>query len=439
MKVSLPCSNTKRYLTGMDWVIGALSNISRRSTGRTNDSQIVLELDGPFDDGRFRLAVADFVRLFPVLGGTVARDWNLSPYWKMPHPSFALSVPVETETVSEPDLFQALARSANVRFSSKRQHLAFHVFHTGERRHFVAMHFDHRLFDARGAETFLELFHRWYRGEDCGARLAQIALTESAHLCEWKRKFMAGKLLGRTLRGFMETIPVLFPRPLPLKGRGSRFALVEFGDRDSQAITDRAYREAGFLMFMPYALAAVVQSMDAVRKRNGVSGQDYLVSVSVDTRTPDTAAAKLFFNHVSFMFFRIPVAVAGNRGQTIDAVRTQMYEQIKSKLPQAIAESSLLMRILPLSVLSRLMMRPLHGEFASLGFACVGKGGYACSEFMEARAANLFHMPLVPVPPGLGFVVNQFGNRINAVLSYMDGMLSDEDVRTIQDDLRRGL
>jgi len=159
----------------------------------------------------------------------------------------------------------------------------------------------------------------------------------------------------------------------------------------------------------------------------------------VDLRTPDTAAAKLFFNQVSFMFFRIPVAVAGNRQQAIDAVRSQMYEQIKSKFPQAMAESSMLMRILPLSVLSRLMLRPLRGESASLGFACVGKDGYTCSEFMEARAANLFHMPLVPVPPGLGFVVNQFGNRVNAVLSHMDGMLSDEEVRTIQDDVRREL
>jgi hypothetical protein len=439
MKVCLPSSKTKRYLTGMDWVIGALNNISRRSSGRTNDSQIVLELDGPFDDGRFRSAIADFVRLFPVLGGVIARDWNLAPYWKMPRPGYAPSVPVETETVPESDLFQALARSANTDLPRKRQHLAFHVFHIGERRHFVAMHFDHRLFDARGAENFLELFHRWYRGEDCGARIAQITLIEPAHLSKWKRKFDAGKLLGQALRGFMATTPVLFPRPSPLKGRGSKFALVEFGEQESQAITDRAYRDAGFLMFMPYALAAVVQALDAVRKRNGVSGQDYTVSVSVDLRTPDTAATKLFFNHVSFMFFRIPVAVAGNRQQTIEAVRSQMYEQIKIKLPQAIAESSMLMRILPLSVLSRLMLRPLRGEFASLGFACVGKGGYASPEFMEARAANLFHMPLVPVPPGLGFVVNQFGSRINVVLSHMDGMFSDEDVRAIQDDVRRGL
>ena len=439
MKVCLPFSKTKRYLTGMDWSIAALDDMNRRTTGGTNSSQIVLELSGPFDDGRFRSAIADFVRQFPVLGGVVTRDWNLAPYWKMPRPGCAPSVPVKTETVPESDLFQALARSANARFPDKRQHLAFRVFHTGERRHFVAMHFDHLLFDARGAENFLELFHRWYRGEDCDARIAQIALTESAHLCKWKRKFEAGKLLVRTLRAFRETTLVLFRRPLPLKGRGFTFALMEFGERESQAITDRAYREAGFLMFMPYALAVVVQALDAVRKRNGVSGQDFLVSVSVDLRTPDTVAAKLFFNHVSFMFFRIPVAVTGNRQQTIDAVRSQMYEQIKSKSPQAMAESSMLMRILPLSLLSRLILRPLRGEFASLGFAYVGKGGYACSEFMEARVTNLFHMPLIPVPPGLGFVVNQFGSRVNVVLSHMDGMLSDEDVRTIQDDVRRGL
>jgi hypothetical protein len=139
------------------------------------------------------------------------------------------------------------------------------------------------------------------------------------------------------------------------------------------------------------------------------------------------------------MFFRIPVAIAGDRRQALDAVRTQMYEQIKNGFPGAMAESSMLMRILPMSVLGRLMRRPLRGEFASFSFASVGQKGYACPEFMEARVTNLFHMPLVPVPPGLGLVVNHFGDRMNAVLSYLDGMFSDEDIQNIRDDLRRGL
>ena len=79
MKVSLPYSKNRRYLTGMDWTIGALDNMSRRTTGGGNSFQVVLELKGPFDDGRFRQAVLGFVQQFPILGGTPSRDWTLAP------------------------------------------------------------------------------------------------------------------------------------------------------------------------------------------------------------------------------------------------------------------------------------------------------------------------------------------------------------------------
>jgi hypothetical protein len=439
MKVNLPYSKSKRYLTGIDWAIAALNDMNRRSTGGTNDSQLVLELDGPFDVEHFRAAMTKFARLFPMLGGTPARDWNLAPYWKMPRPGHVPTVSVEEESVSGTDLFAALTRTANAGFHDPRTHLAFRVFKVDGRRHVVTLHFDHCLFDAHGAEAFMELFHRWERGEDCSARLAAIALTEPAHLCDWKRKFEAGKLLVRMLRRFAETLIVTFPRPRPLQGRPFKFALLEFGEPESKAVIDRAYRDAGFLMFMPYVLATVVQALDAVRRRKNVAGRDYLVSVSVDLRTPGTAAARLFFNHVSFMFFGVPVTAAADRRQVTDTVKAQMYEQIKSGFPQAMADSSLLMRILPVSVLGRLMRRPLRGEFASLGFTCVGKGGYVPATFMETRVANLYHMPLVPVPPGLGLVVNQYGDRMNVVLTYLDGLLDDEEVQGLMADVRQGL
>jgi hypothetical protein len=55
---------------------------------------------------------------------------------------------------------------------------------------------------------------------------------------------------------------------------------------------------------------------------------------------------------------------------------------------------------------------------------------------MDARVDNLFHMPLVPVPPGLGFVVNRFGKRFNAVLSHVNGLVDDEEARRIERDAR---
>jgi hypothetical protein len=437
MKVRLPYSKTRRYLRGMDWIVGTLDHMSRRQTGGSNDSQIVLELAGPFDDAQFRSAVDDFVRLFPVLGGRPARDWNLAPYWKMPPRERTIPVSVEVAVTAERDLSAALERSVNTRFAKPTEHLAFRVFHAGESSHFLAVHFDHRIFDAEGAEAFLDLLQRWHKGEDCRARLAEIQLAEPAHLSEWQRKFEAGKQLVRLLLSFSKTTLRVLPRPSPLRGRGFRFKVIAFDEAATRAVTERAYREAGFLMFMPYALASAIQVLDATFKARSVPGQDYLVSVSVGLRTPKTAGARLFFNHLSFLFFHIPSAMAGDRNQVLAAIRAQMYEQVKAAFPAALDEASMLMRILPHGMLSRILLRPRRGEVASFGFSCVGRGGYTHRDFMGAGVMNLIHMPMVPIPPGVGFVVNQFGPRMNAVLSYVDGLLSDEEAQRIEDGVRR--
>ena len=437
MKVSLPYVQNRRYLTGIDWMIGALDHMSHRATGGGNAFQVVLELKGAFDDDRFRREAESFVQQFPVLGGHPARDWTGAPYWKIPAAAKPVPLVLEFSRIESGALAVALEQSANRRFPDGRIHLALRVFHITETRHVLAAQFDHRLFDATGAEAFLDLFHRWLTGEDCRIRIAGISLKEPAHLRDWMQKFEAGKQLIRMVRKFAETTLCVLARPAPLTGRRIKFVVMEFDAAESRAIAERASREAGFLMFLPYTLAVSLEALAPAFARHGDAGNDFVVSVSVDLRTPDTAPARLFFNHLSFVFFQIPKTLIGDRPQVLNLLRSQMYEQVKSGFPKALHESSMLMRLAPLPFLSRVMLRPMRGEFASLGFTCVGKSGYPFDRFGEAELVNLIHMPLVPVPPGLGLFINQFGSKMNAVLATVDGMLDDEDIREFRETIRR--
>jgi len=438
MRISLPYSRKKRYLTGMDWIVAALDCISRRFTGGSNASQIVLELRGPFDDEKFKSALGDFVKMFPVLRGYPTRCWNLAPFWKIPRRGSQVPVKVEITSVTESGVHPALEESANTPFSEAREHLVFRIFHVGADRHFLAMRFDHFLFDAQGAEALLDIFHCWQQGEDCRARIDGISLTEPAHLSDWMKKFDYGRLLVRMLLELTKKPLAVLPRPTPLKGRKFQFSIIRFSEEEKRAIAVHAERDAGFMMLMPYLLGSAVTALNDVFKARGCSGEDeYVVSVSVDHRRPDVAQSKLFFNNISFLFFRIPVFLAGDRKQVLETLRTQMYDQIKSDFPTAISESSMVMRILPLKVLGWILLRPFKGEFASLGFSCVGKGGYRPEKFMEATVENLYHMPLVPLPPGLGFVVNQYGNKMNATLSFVDGLMSREEIMAVETRVRQ--
>src|SRR5512140_541853 len=77
-------SKRKRYLSGPDWVICTLDRMMKNSGGAGNLSQIVIMLDTVIDEKKAAEALENFVRKFPVLYGTVARDLRLAPFWKIP-------------------------------------------------------------------------------------------------------------------------------------------------------------------------------------------------------------------------------------------------------------------------------------------------------------------------------------------------------------------
>ncbi len=108
-----------------------------------------------------------------------------------------------------------------------------------------------------------------------------------------------------------------------------------------------------------------------------------------------------------------------------------MYDQVKSGFPKDLAEASLLTRIAPLPVLGKLLHLPMKGKMATFAFSHLGKSSYQHPLFMGRKVAELFHMPRVPVPPGLGFFSNYYNGRLNLVISYLDGLLRDDEVQML--------
>jgi hypothetical protein len=142
---------------------------------------------------------------------------------------------------------------------------------------------------------------------------------------------------------------------------------------------------------------------------------------------------------MSFFLFQIKAEEADSFPVLLETIKRQMYDQVKSGLPRDISQSTFLMRIAPLPVLSYLIRLYLKGEIASFCFAYVGETAYAFSQFMEKDVNNLFHMPRVPVPPGLGIFFNRFQGKLNAVLSYLEGILSEDETEEIANDLQKKL
>ncbi|MBU3950174.1 MAG: hypothetical protein KJ826_18400 [Proteobacteria bacterium] len=426
--LSLPFSKTKRYLTGIDWIIHVLNYMTKKETGADFMSQIVIEVSGAVNVGELFNRLNAFIKNYPVLCGYASRDINLAPYWKIP-PANKIDVLLDSSNVENDTSFETiikhLEKKINTAFKNKRYHLAFHLINAGDKS-FIAMRFDHLIFDAANAEAFLDLFQKQWKEE---TPFDYKFAPEPAHLSLWMEKFMAGQ---RVNRAFLKIADNVAPRvlPLPAVKNGFRFKILSFDKKDADTIFENAFNEAGYLMLMPYALAASVYCLHKMFTDRLISSGDYVIPVSINMKKQEKEN-KQFFNNVSFFIFKIEADIAGNFSAIINSIKKQMYDQVKADFPGDLCKASMLMRIAPLSVLGRLMKIYLKGQVASFSFSYLGEAVYTSYDFMGNNILNLFHMPRVPVPPGIGIFFQRSNERMNVILSYLDGMLKNEEAEEI--------
>lgn len=432
----------KYYLNGFDWVMGVIDSIMRRTTGAGNASQVVFMLDTPPDEERFIAALRRFLALFPVLGGSVSRHYTLTPFWKIPKdgapPPVVISVTRLAQSGNGAALHDVLTGFINTPFAGQHEHLAFHLVY-GQGEQCVAMTFDHRLFDARGAESFMNLFQEYLTaGEDAGLA-AGVRLTQPLDLREWRQKFLAGQAVNRRIIALSkETIRAL-PVSLAKSERGFRYRIVSFDQEESTAILDRAYTTAGYLMIMPYLFAHVFRALHQVFLARGIAGDAYIVPASTDLRQVKDIRQALFFNHNSMFFFRIKPEDIADMARLTGSIKEQMYEQVQSRFPQNLMTASSLTRVAPLGLMNRIFHLPLQGKIASFCFSHVSKCSYSSHDLMTSRIVNVFHMPRMPVPPGIGIFFNSFDGRLNASITWLEGTFTAAEVDFIETELRNNL
>lgn len=423
-------SRRKRYLTGSDWVISTLDQVMKQATCAGNQAQIVLLLAAPIDAGRLQEALDHLLERFPVLSGTVARDWRLAPYWKIQSRPRQV-IPLQVAPLTAGGLLPACEQSVNRPFLKESEHLAFQLL-TDDTKSILIMTFDHRLLDARGAEALLALLEQSLDGVPLPA---EPVFASSAELTRWQEKFLAGRNVNRRIIALAKAAPQGLPLP-PGRDRAYRYRLIACNAQESAALTERAYRKAGYLMESPFLLAVVTKAMHALCAARGLAGCDYLVPVTVDCRPGRDPLQELFFNHMSYLFYQLPAELGDDLAGLITAIKNQMYDQIKSGFPGDLAKASLLMRIAPLPLLGRMLYLPLEGKMATFAFAHLGRSGFTASEFMGSRVENLFHMPRVPLPPGIGFFSNSCHGRLNLVMAYLDGLISDAEADLVEHSIR---
>jgi len=414
-----------RYLKGIDWVIHGLDRSIRQTSGLGNWSQIVFELDGQLDFESFRSVAQDYVSSFPVLHGRTVRGWQLAPAWRIPRGIKDVKLSVETHRLPDNAPFEAvvekLGQCVMALPGTPGHYIAFNILYSGEKS-YLAFRFDHRLFDARGAELFIRGLMEMQRPE-------YKMEPQKAHLRPWIEKFKSGQKILRMLRSQQD-----IATPFQLQPNGSsttlRFSVISLNQDESEILTNRAYKEAGYLMLTPWLAARIATQLDALGCPLG--GQ--LIPCAIDQRKDKNS--ELFFNHVAFIYL---ARASGEGAECPKRFSRQFYEQIQQGLPQHFENAWKLARIIPLALYGKLLHGALKKFAGTFNVANVGDGLSSIQSIAGLTINNAFHMPMIPPATGFGFFINTFQGRLNLCLTSASRILSDDEHSELTQLLKRDL
>ena len=432
-------NRTRRYLTGLDWVMASLDTEMRRTTGGGNNSQVVLGTRNPLNPEKVMRLFQSFAGRFPHFGMKIARNpWNLAPVWKFPEDARGIGRDgAVLKAGHEEDLHAVLEAHVNHPLPESEAGIRAAVVEHADGTRF-ALSFDHRVLDALGAERFISDFNETCENEEASPRIEDYLSPNSPGLSRWADKFRGGRFVNRMFLKLSQVpcrrlaVPNAAP-PLPF-----RFQQLQFSTGETEAVLERAWDKAGYLMEMPYFLAAATQALHSVFETENAQGAAYSIPVTTDTRPQSDRRGETFFNYASFLFFQLPLEQVFNRIRLIQAIKRQMYEQVQNRFPAQVADASMLLRIAPLSIVGRIMAATMRRR-ASFSFSYLGRSGYSHERFCGEEISSLFHMPRVPYPPGAGIFFNISGGRLHVTLSWLSGLTKQAYMVDAMDRLKNTL
>jgi hypothetical protein len=424
---SLPYSEKKRYLSGVDWIIGALNDYMVSTGAAGNHSSLIFTLDSRLPSEALRARIAKVFEKLPQLHGESKRDFaNLAPFWRPGASADEAEFPFETLSAdSDAELDVILRKTLNRPFRGGNEHLAFFQIGRGD-NDILVMTFDHRILDARGAETFSRLL-----SEDGLKSADGVKTTAAPELRNWAAKFAAGRDVQRKIikmtktagcHAFMDgRVGGMIERPL----LNSVFRT--FSADETRGIEAASERSAGFMMETVHLLAATALAFH--KNSSPRDGKWFFVPVPIDMRERGgDPFENLLFNHFSFLFFHFEVTPESSLDSLAREIRGQLLAQVAEEFPEKMVAASRLGRIFPFWLIRRFMGLPFDGKMASFVFANVGESS-AAENLMGVKVKSITHMPRIPSPPGVGVFFSRYGRKLNLTVTADEANLGAEFAR----------
>ncbi|HEY5752901.1 MAG TPA: hypothetical protein VIT21_07125 [Chthoniobacterales bacterium] len=439
MKLDSAARKFKRVPVSVtDCFVLANDAFMRRTEQGAHVSQSFLELDRMPEVTHLRRALSQLTQRHPILAGKLKRDWKTwLPYWEVPScenlPPLSLGLWRESDVDrddchliknTEEHLQQTVYKEF-VYHKSHPFHARMDIVARNDGSALIAFTWSHRLFDGKGAELLLAEIGRLCTGDDTswsGKQPDHPEKTIKETIAKTKPAIIRfdefAKLGVHSLGG---------PRPRPGK---CRYHVITLSETESARVNRRAAETTGPLFPLPYYLACAARAHGEVFRMRGKEPVAQIASVPIQLRKRG-ARGPLFFNQVTILFFCTLREDLPSLAATAAALKKQFAEMTRDRLDESFTAVLELMRRVPGRIFMKIVRWQFKGELNSFYHSHTGAFAPEMTTFAGAHIINAWHLPCLGSPPGTGIFFNERNGKLNIVLSWRDGCLTDDERRTM--------
>jgi hypothetical protein len=397
----------------------------------SNNALLVVHCDGILERDRLTRSVDRLLDVCPWPAARLRRPFPWGKlHWAADRRSVLASPPVRQRAVATPEAFhQAVGAELNAAIDPRREApLRFLILDqappTGDPRSVLVMTWFHPLMDPRGAQNLLyHLSHLDNRPDDPYADTGVPAFTSGPDT----RPFRERGRLARQSLAYMRSVSRA-PSVAPRAGRTApvRFRQESFVERDAGTCRDRTTRDIW------WRLAVVGKAMREVWVQRGLPDLPFLLPIAVDLR-PKGEPGPSLGNMLAFHFARFRPSDTADLPRLASALRNQMADAVRQGQIEANEVAMSFLQYRPLAMIRRAVRSIPGGDAFSFNCADVADFPAGLARCFGRRVVNAYHVPAVPPRPGIGVFFNRCAGRMNLVVAWIDGVLTDHDVtRTVE-------
>lgn len=217
-----------------------------------------------------------------------------------------------------------------------------------------------------------------------------------------------------------------------------QFHKIVFNAEQTRCIDQTTHRLTGGMFPTAVYLAATARAVASVTSL-GTSGDTALfIPVPHDIRRSSKQRSPLS-NQISMAFFRISAPLSESLMETTNGVIQQLHDTIAESYQYGMVDFLHLIRLLPSSLLWRIIEHPTKGHPASFYLSDIGASLSTLEVFGGKSVVYATHYPPVLSPPGFTTVWSRYRNSIEVTICFDKKIVSEDAITRIAEYLKEEL